>query len=148
MRNRPSRTFSSACLDDSVLRPLPAAVSSPVINECVQCSSCFSNDQTVLTAVAINEPGILYCTSPAVVPVVIVKEKPAGRRRPEGEEDSGLARGVWTSPGLLQFVARLRLEAGISPPIVREAGILPTPQIFPSFVDDGVYPPPSTKSQE
>jgi hypothetical protein len=135
--NRPSRTFSSACLDDSVLRPLPAAVSSPVINECVQCSSCFSNDQTVLTAVAINE-----------VPVVIVKEKPAGRRRPEGEEDSGLARGVWTSPGLLQFVARLRLEAGISPPIVREAGILPTPQIFPSFVDDGVYPPPSTKSQE
>lgn len=137
MRNRPSRTFSSACLDDSVLRPLPAAVSSPVINECVQCSSCFSNDQTVLTAVAINE-----------VPVVIVKEKPAGRRRPEGEEDSGLARGVWTSPGLLQFVARLRLEAGISPPIVREAGILPTPQIFPSFVDDGVYPPPSTKSQE
>jgi hypothetical protein len=86
-----------------------------------------------LTAVAINE-----------VPVVIVKEKPAGRRRPEGEEDSGLARGVWTSPGLLQFVARLRLEAGISPPIVREAGILPTPQIFPSFVDDGVYPPPST----
>jgi len=84
-----------------------------------------------------------------VVPVV--KEKPVGGDRRERKIQGwreGFGLDEPRTPGLVRLISPWPSPRSRNQSIDSEAEILPTPQIFPSFVDDGVYPPPSTKSQE